>query len=106
MSTPCPPTLRLCRRRPEARINGKRVKLTWRQWQLIGFLYDRGGEIVSNAELCDLYDLDTEHDACEGYILHNVYFTRRALKRAGYPNLIKTVTGQGYRLVTARKEPT
>ena len=91
-------TLKLCRRRPEARIDGVKVALNWKLWQLLGFLIDAKGEIVTNDELCDAFDLNLDHDACNGHILSIVYRARRRLRKAGYPNVIETVGYQGYRL--------
>ena len=91
-------TLKLCRRHPEAKIDGQRVKLTWQTWQLLGFLSEAGGGPLSNTELCDLFHFDPDLDACNSSVLQVVQRARRVLEREGWPDLIETVRGVGYRL--------
>ncbi len=90
-------TLKLCRRHPEAKIDGKRVALTWQAWQLLGFLSEAEGTL-SNSELCDLFRLPLGLDACNSHVLQIVQRTRRVLEREGHAGLVETVRGQGYRL--------
>lgn len=95
-------SLKLCRRRPEAMINGERVPITWQTWQLLNFLLDAPGVPLSNDQLCDRFRLDLDKDGCNEQMLQIVHRSRKILARVGYPDLIETVPGDGYRLRIAR----
>lgn len=80
-----------------ARVNGKRLDLAPREYDLLEFLLRRSGEAVSRSEiLARVWGLDF---ATDSHVLA-VYigYIRRKLEAAGAPDMIRSVRGVGYAL--------
>lgn len=80
-----------------ARVNGKRLDLAPREYDLLEFLVRRVGEAVPRAEiLARVWGLDF---ATDSHVLA-VYigYIRRKMEAAGAPDMIRSVRGVGYAL--------
>ena len=76
-----------------ARIDGRDVDLTTREYSLLDTLLRHPDQVLSHTQLLDLvwgYDFDGGSNVVEVYIRH--------LRRKLAPELIETVRGAGYRL--------
>ena len=81
-------------RRRTARLDGREVKLTAREFALLETLMRHPGQVLSQVQLMDRvwgYDFDPGSNVVEVY----VGYLRRKLRK----DLIETVRGAGYRLV-------
>lgn|SRR5579871_850055 len=92
-------SLRVDMRRQEVTRDGKHVDLTEREFQLLCYLIDHAGETVSRRELLRAvwgYDSVTYSRTVDVHI----HTLRQKLEMdPNQPNLIRTVTGSGYRFL-------
>ena len=89
--------LRLDRRARTLHVAGAPVHLTLREFDLLAYLLDHGGDCCSRDELMDGVwgiDFDTGTNTVDVFI----YALRRKLRARGLTGLIQTVRGAGYRL--------
>ena len=89
-----PPPPRLLRTLLGYELDGEPLALTAAEERILTALYERRGETVSRAELCDILDNDSNEKLADVYIC----LLRRKLESGGHPRLIFTVRGVGYRL--------
>ena len=79
-------------------LEGKELKLTPREYNLLELLARRAGTIVSRREIWDcVYEFDS--DASSNVVDVYVGYLRRKLELPGKPSMIETVRGHGYRLI-------
>jgi two-component system OmpR family response regulator len=86
----------------EVRRQGKLVELSPTEFNLLRYLLDNAGRVVSKAQILQRvwnYDFGGDGRIVESY----VYYLRRKIDRAG-PPLIHTVRGVGYALRLPRDE--
>jgi len=89
--TPVHASLRVDPLLPRAWISGQPAELTHREWELLGFLVEQTGRVVSHdAVLAACHE--TALDALEGYVLR----LRRKLADSGWA--IRNIRGLGYML--------
>jgi len=87
--------LRLDTRAGQVRLEDQSLTLTSHEYRLLAYLMHRPGQVVSRAELTEqLYAQDFERDSNTLEV-----FVARLRKKLP-PELIQTVRGQGYRLVS------
>ncbi|KDB53646.1 winged helix family two component transcriptional regulator [Sphaerotilus natans subsp. natans DSM 6575] len=79
-----------------ARLEGRRVELTAREWAVLEALVLRAGRIVSKTDL-DALVLGNDAEVVSNALEVHISALRRKLGR----ELIETVRGMGYRLATA-----
>lgn len=92
-------TLRLDRNARRFTIRGEAVSLTPREFALLDYLLGHAGQVRSRSEILDAVwglSFDTGTNMVDVY----VYFLRRKLEAFGVRDLIETVRGRGYRLLT------
>jgi two-component system OmpR family response regulator len=79
--------------------DGREVELTPREFALLGFLVERGGQVVTRPEL--LAQVWEEHeDASPNLVDVYVGYLRKKLEQPSGPRLIRTVRGVGFMLET------
>ena len=78
-----------------ARLEGRRVELTAREWAVLEALVLRAGRIVSKTDL-DALVLGNDAEVVSNALEVHISALRRKLGR----ELIETVRGMGYRLAT------
>jgi DNA-binding response OmpR family regulator len=91
--------LRLDRNGRRLTIRGEAVALTPREFALLDHLMVHAGQVRSRSEILDAVwgvAFDTGTNMVDVY----VYFLRRKLEAFGIRDVIETVRGRGYRLVT------
>jgi DNA-binding response OmpR family regulator len=76
-------------------VNGERVELTTKEFDLLECLLRHIGRVLSRAELKE-YVWDFSFDARTKVVDLYVHYLRRKLQRAGAGDLIETVRGVGY----------
>ncbi|BBY58694.1 DNA-binding response regulator [Mycolicibacterium sarraceniae] len=82
-------------------VNGDRVELTKREFDLLAVLAENSGVVLSRQRLLELvwgYDFEVDTNVADVFIS----YLRRKLEREGVPRVIHTVRGIGYVL---RSEP-
>ena len=82
-------------------VDGERVDLTKREFDLLAVLAENAGVVLSRQRLLELvwgYDFDVDTNVADVFIS----YLRRKLERDGLPRVIHTVRGIGYVL---RDEP-
>ena len=82
-------------------VDGERVELTKREFDLLAVLAENAGVVLSRQRLLELvwgYDFDVDTNVADVFIS----YLRRKLERDGLPRVIHTVRGIGYVL---RDEP-
>jgi DNA-binding response OmpR family regulator len=82
-------------------IDGERVELTKREFDLLAVLAENSGVVLSRQRLLELvwgYDFDVDTNVADVF----VSYLRRKLERNGVPRLIHTVRGIGYVLRNER----
>jgi DNA-binding response OmpR family regulator len=82
-------------------VQGDRIELTKREFDLLAVLAENAGVVLSRQRLLELvwgYDFDVDTNVADVFIS----YLRRKLEREGVPRVIQTVRGIGYVL---RAEP-
>jgi DNA-binding response OmpR family regulator len=76
-------------------VDGERVDLTKREFDLLAVLAENAGVVLSRQRLLELvwgYDFDVDTNVADVFIS----YLRRKLEREGLPRVIHTVRGIGY----------
>ena len=76
-------------------VDGERVELTKREFDLLAVLAENAGVVLSRQRLLELvwgYDFDVDTNVADVFIC----YLRRKLERDGLPRVIHTVRGIGY----------
>jgi len=76
-------------------VDGERVDLTKREFDLLAVLAENAGVVLSRQRLLELvwgYDFDVDTNVADVFIS----YLRRKLERDGLPRVIHTVRGIGY----------
>jgi len=83
-------------------VDGERVDLTKREFDLLAVLAENAGVVLSRQRLLELvwgYDFDVDTNVADVFIS----YLRRKLERDGLPRVIHTVRGIGYCCGTSRR---
>jgi two-component system copper resistance phosphate regulon response regulator CusR len=83
-----------------ARMRGRDVPLTSKEYALLEFLARRAGAVVSRADIAE-HVWDEHYDPLSNVVDVYVQRLRRKLDRPGSPSLIRTRRGEGYQLAAA-----
>ncbi|MBW4721294.1 response regulator transcription factor [Saccharothrix obliqua] len=87
--------------RREARLAGREVHLTRKEFDLLAYLAARAGKVVPRAELlANLWNLPGRHDD-QTLDVHLSWLRRKLGERAAQPRYLHTVRGVGFKLTAA-----
>jgi len=89
--------LMLDTRSRSARMRGRDVPLTAKEYALLEFLVRRAGAVVTRADIAE-HVWDDSYDPLSNVVDVYVQRLRRKLDRPGAPSLIRTRRGEGYQL--------
>ncbi|MEU4447599.1 response regulator transcription factor [Actinosynnema sp. NPDC050801] len=87
--------------RREARLDGRELNLTRKEFDLLAYLAAREGKVVPRAELlANLWNLPGRHDD-QTLDVHLSWLRRKLGERAAEPRYLHTVRGVGFKLTAA-----
>ncbi|MDR6595194.1 response regulator transcription factor [Saccharothrix longispora] len=87
--------------RREARLGGRELNLTRKEFDLLAYLAAREGKVVPRAELlANLWNLPGRHDD-QTLDVHLSWLRRKLGERAAQPRYLHTVRGVGFKLTAA-----
>ncbi|MFD0205516.1 DNA-binding response OmpR family regulator [Saccharothrix carnea] len=87
--------------RREARLDGRELNLTRKEFDLLAYLAAREGKVVPRAELlANLWNLPGRHDD-QTLDVHLSWLRRKLGERAAQPRYLHTVRGVGFKLTAA-----
>ncbi|QFZ19337.1 response regulator transcription factor [Saccharothrix syringae] len=87
--------------RREARLDGRELNLTRKEFDLLAYLAAREGRVVPRAELlANLWNLPGRHDD-QTLDVHLSWLRRKLGERAAQPRFLHTVRGVGFKLTAA-----
>ncbi|MFC6094262.1 response regulator transcription factor [Saccharothrix sp. BKS2] len=87
--------------RREARLHGRELNLTRKEFDLLAYLAAREGKVVPRAELlANLWNLPGRHDD-QTLDVHLSWLRRKLGERAAEPRFLHTVRGVGFKLTAA-----
>ncbi|WP_309112184.1 response regulator transcription factor [Saccharothrix sp.] len=88
--------------RREARLGGRELNLTRKEFDLLAYLAAREGKVVPRAELlANLWNLPGRHDD-QTLDVHLSWLRRKLGERAAQPRYLHTVRGVGFKLTAAQ----
>lgn len=90
--------LRLDTRRHEVEAEGRPIDLTSREFALLRYFMVHAGEVLAAERLLD-HVWDENIDPFTNTVRVTISKLRKKLAEAGYPDIIETIVGSGYRLV-------
>jgi len=90
--------LRLDTRRHEVAAEGRPIDLTSREFALLRYFMVHAGEVLAAERLLD-HVWDENIDPFTNTVRVTISKLRKKLAEAGYPDIIETIVGSGYRLV-------
>jgi len=80
-----------------ARVGGRDLALTAKEYSLLEYLARRGGDVVSRADIAE-HVWDENYDPFSNVVDVYIQRLRRKLEMAGEHSLIRTRRGEGYQL--------
>ncbi|MBB4964814.1 response regulator transcription factor [Saccharothrix violaceirubra] len=87
--------------RREARLAGRELNLTRKEFDLLAYLAARAGKVVPRAELlANLWNMPGRHDD-QTLDVHLSWLRRKLGERAAQPRYLHTVRGVGFKLTAA-----
>jgi DNA-binding response OmpR family regulator len=87
--------------RREAKLDGRELTLTRKEFDLLAYLAAREGKVVPRAELlANLWNLPGRHDD-QTLDVHLSWLRRKLGERAAHPRYLHTVRGVGFKLTAA-----
>lgn len=90
--------LKLDTRRHEVEAEGRPIDLTSREFALLRYFMLHPGEVLAAERLLD-HVWDENIDPFTNTVRVTISKLRKKLSEAGYPDIIETIVGSGYRLV-------
>lgn len=90
--------LRLDTRRHEVEAEGRLIDLTSREFALLRYFMLHAGEVLAAERLLD-HVWDENIDPFTNTVRVTISKLRKKLAETGYPDIIETIVGSGYRLV-------
>ena len=90
--------LRLDTRRHEVEAEGRPIDLTSREFALLRYFMVHAGEVLAAERLLD-HVWDENIDPFTNTVRVTISKLRKKLAETGYPDIIETIVGSGYRLV-------
>jgi two-component system copper resistance phosphate regulon response regulator CusR len=82
-----------------ARVSGREIVLTAKEYSLLEYLVRRAGDVVSRIDIAE-HVWDEHYDPLSNVVDVYIQRLRRKLEEAGAASLIRTRRGEGYQLVS------